>query len=88
MYSKRIKIVNRSGLHARPASEFVSVAGRFKSAIEIQRVGDEDRFNAKSIIMILSLGLAQGDEALLSASGEDEQEAVEALAALLAGFQE
>lgn len=88
MYSKQIKIVNRTGLHARPASEFVSQAGKFKSKIELQRVGEEDRFNGKSIIMLLALGLAQGEEAVLYANGEDEQEAVETLAALVAGLQE
>lgn len=88
MYSKQIKIQNKTGLHARPASEFVSQAGKFKSKIELQRVGEEDRFNGKSIIMLLSLGLAQGEEAVLYADGEDEKEAVETLAALIAGFKE
>ena len=88
MYSKQIKIQNKTGLHARPASEFVSQAGKFKSKIELQRVGEEDKYNAKSIIMLMSLGLAQGERAILSAEGEDEKEAVDALAELVAGTKE
>ena len=88
MYSKQIKIQNKTGRHARPASEFVSQAGKFKSKIELQRVGEEDKYNAKSIIMLLSLGLAQGEEAVLYADGEDEKEAVETLADLIASFKE
>lgn len=67
---------------------FVNLAGTFKSRIELQRLGGEDRYNAKSIIMLLSLGLEQGERALLSAEGEDEKEAVEALAELAAGFED
>lgn len=88
MYYRRIEIVNRTGLHARPASDFVSLAGKYRSKIEIQRCGEEDRYNAKSIIMLLSLGLAQGEEAFIYADGEDEREAVDALAELVAGLQD
>ena len=82
MYQKEITIKNESGLHARPASEFVNLAGTFRSRIELQRAGEEV-CNAKSIIMLLSLGLAQGERAILTACGEDEKEAVEALAGLV-----
>lgn len=83
MYQKEITIKNESGLHARPASEFVNLAGTFRSRIELQRAGEEEVCNAKSIIMLLSLGLAQGERAILTACGEDEKEAVEALAGLV-----
>ena len=79
MYSREIVVVNESGLHARPASDFVGLAGTFQSRVELQRVGEEDKYNAKSIIMLMSLGLAQGERAILSAEGEDEKEAVEIL---------
>lgn len=84
MYSKQITIQNKSGLHARPAADFVSQAGKFKSQIAIQRVGEESKADGKSIIMLLALGLAQGEEVILSADGEDEKEAVETLAQVLA----
>ncbi len=88
MYTKEIEIVNATGLHARPASQFVAKAGSFRSRIQIRRVGDEKWYNAKAIVMLMTLGLAQGERAEISAQGEDEQEAVEALAALVADLKE
>ena len=84
MYSKQITIQNKSGLHARPAADFVSQAGKFESRIGIQRVGEESKADGKSIIMLLALGLAQGEEVIPPADGEDEKEAVETLAQVLA----
>lgn len=88
MYSREITVVNETGLHARPASDFVRLAGTFKSCIELQRVGEEDKYNAKSIIMLLSLGLAEGEKAILTAEGEDEMEAVDALAELVVNMKD
>lgn len=88
MYSREIVVVNESGLHDRPASDFVGLAGTFQSRVELQRVGEEDKYNAKSIIMLMSLGLAQGERAILSAEGEDEKEAVDALAELVAQMKD
>ncbi|MEG1857594.1 MAG: HPr family phosphocarrier protein [Pseudoflavonifractor sp.] len=88
MYSTQIKIVNRTGFHARPAADFVALAGKFRSTIEVQRVGEEDSYNGKSIVMLLALGLSQGEEATITANGEDERDAVEALAALINNLQE
>ncbi len=87
MYSREIVVGNETGLHARPASDFVGLAGKFQSRIELQRVGEKDKYNAKSIIMLMSLGLAEGETAILSAEGEDEMEAVEALAELVANMK-
>ena len=84
MYSKAIVIQNATGLHARPASEFVGCAGKFKSKVTIKRAGAEgDGVNAKSVIMLLSQGLSKGTEVVISASGEDETEAVDTLVALI-----
>lgn len=88
MYCKEITVMNKTGLHARPASDFVGLAGTFQSKIQLQRAGEEDKYNAKSIIMLLSLGLAQGERAVLTAEGEDEKDAVEALAALIANMRD
>lgn len=88
MYSKEITVINATGLHARPASDFVNLAGKFKSKIHIQRLGDEKKYNGKSIIMLMTLGLAQEEKALVCAEGEDEAEAVEALADLVANLKE
>ncbi len=85
MYSKKVTILNKTGLHARPASEFISMASKFKSRITIKKVGgdEEDEANAKSIVMVLSLALAQGTEVEITAKGEDEAEAVDALVELV-----
>ena len=86
MYSKKTVIANATGLHARPASDFIAAASKFESKIKIARVGgdpEEDVANAKSIINLLALGLSQGEEVELSADGPDEQQAVDSLVALI-----
>ena len=90
MYSKSVVVRNPSGLHARPASEFVAKAKGFQSKISIRRPGDDSFLgNAKSIIIMLSMGVAQGDAVEIMADGPDEQKAVEALTGLIAsGFGE
>lgn len=90
MYSKTVTIVNATGLHARPASEFVLEAKKFASKVFIQPVGSAGApINAKSMVRLLSVGIAKGTEVEISAEGEDEQQAVEALVALVqTGFGE
>lgn len=88
MYRREITVVNATGLHARPASEFVTLAGRYQSRIQLQRAGEETQYNAKSMIMLMTMGLAQGETATLSAEGEDEREAVDALVELVANMQD
>lgn len=83
MYSRSTTVANRTGLHARPASDFIAAASKFKSKITIKRVGEDDEANAKSIVMLLSLGLGQGTEVTLTAKGEDEVEAVDTLIDLI-----
>ncbi|MEG1391099.1 MAG: HPr family phosphocarrier protein, partial [Angelakisella sp.] len=74
---------NSTGLHARPASDFIGCASKFKSKIVIKKISDEEEANAKSIVMLLSLALGQGEEVEITAKGEDEVEAVDALVALI-----
>jgi len=83
MYARTVMIQNRTGLHARPASEFVALAAQFQSKITIRPVNEEDDINAKSIMLLLALGLGQGDEVVLTAKGEDETAAVDALVTLI-----
>lgn len=78
MVTKTATILNESGLHARPATEFVETAKRFQSKIKICRPG-EDAVNAKSVVMLLSCGFSQGESVEISAEGEDEDGAVQAL---------
>ena len=90
MYARRTVITNKTGLHARPAADFVGAAGKFQSRIRIKNVADEDESaNAKSIVLLLSMSLTKGTEVEISASGPDEKEAVDALIALIeSGFGE
>ncbi len=83
MYSKRTVIKNKTGLHARPASEFIAMASKFQSRITNKKLSEDEDANAKSIVMLLSLGLAQGEEVEIVAKGEDEVEAVDKLIALI-----
>lgn len=84
---KIVTIKNASGLHARPAGMFVKKASEFKSTVEIK--AKDKVVNAKSIMGIMSLGLAQGDEVVIVANGEDQEAAVNALVELIAsGFGE
>jgi phosphocarrier protein HPr len=76
-----VNILNEQGLHARPASIFVKVAGKFKSTVSI--IHGNEIANAKSIINIMSLGLKKGEEIKIVAEGTDEKEAIETLVSLI-----
>lgn len=87
MSETTVEIVNRAGMHARPASEFVRLAGRFRSHITVARDGLE--VNGKSIMGVLMLAAEQGSTLVIRADGDDASEAVEALSALVKrGFEE
>lgn len=81
MYMKEAVVDNQVGLHARPATFFIQKANEFKSSIWVER--EERRVNAKSLLGVLSLGIAKGTAINLIADGADEKEAVEALAELI-----
>lgn len=76
-----VKIVNQSGLHARPASMFVKVASQFKSEVEIECEGRKG--NGKSIIGVMSLGIGANQEFTIITDGEDEETALKALVDLV-----
>ncbi len=80
-------IVNRLGLHARPAAEFVKVANRFRAHITVRK--DDLEVNGKSIMGMMMLAAECGSALLIRADGDDAEAAVEALLALVAaGFGE
>jgi len=84
---RQVRIVNRAGMHARPAAEFVKTAGQFSSHITVEKDGLE--VNGKSIMGVLMLAAEQGSTLKLKAHGDDASEAVAALAALVGrGFVE
>jgi phosphotransferase system HPr (HPr) family protein len=78
----KTKLLNKVGLHARPASLFVQTAARFASSITIEC--NARRANAKSILQVLSLGAGGGAEISIHAEGEDAEAAVAALQQLIA----
>lgn len=89
MYSKETVIVNKTGLHARPASDFTKKASTFQSAINIKNLDDDKEGNAKSIIAVMAMCLSKDTRVLVSAEGDDEQQAVDTLIELIdSGFGE
>jgi phosphocarrier protein len=84
---RTLRIVNDQGMHARPCHAFVSAAQGFASELEVRLNGR--RVNGKSILELMTLGAAFGDEIELCARGADAQAAVDALVALVGrGFGE
>jgi len=83
MYSRNVLVQNRTGLHARPATEFVALANEYQSKITTRLASEEDAVNAKSILLLLTIGIGQGDEIVITAKGEDEVAAVDALVELV-----
>ncbi|RUM89791.1 MAG: HPr family phosphocarrier protein [Thermodesulfatator sp.] len=79
---KQVTILNRLGLHARPASRFAQLASSFKSDVWLVRDGNE--VDGKSILEVLTFACPSGTELVVRAQGPDAREAVEALASLVA----
>lgn len=87
MIRRDVTIVNALGLHARAAARFVHLASSFTSQIRVTR-GDRT-MDGKSILGLLLLSAGRGTVIELSADGPDEEQAIEALAALAArGFED
>lgn len=83
-------VINKTGLHARPAATLAKAAAKFKSKISIKNINtDSKEVNAKSIITILTLGMSKGTSVRITADGEDAKEAVSTLISLIdSGFGE
>ncbi|MBQ3491336.1 MAG: HPr family phosphocarrier protein [Oscillospiraceae bacterium] len=81
MYSKDVVVRCESGLHNKQATYFVQKANEFESSIYM--ISDERKMNAKSLLGIMSLGIVTGTTVTLSATGPDEESAVNSLADLL-----
>jgi phosphocarrier protein len=74
-------VANRLGLHARPAAEFVKVAGKFDAEILVSK--ENVQVNGKSILGVMTLAAECGSTLVLQATGDDAEEAVDALVAML-----
>jgi phosphocarrier protein len=73
MIERTVKIVNKAGLHTRPAATIVKMAAKYKCDFFISR--DGMNINGKSIIGVMTLAAEEGAELLLTFNGEDEEEA-------------
>jgi phosphocarrier protein HPr len=82
-----VRVVNRLGLHARPAMTFVDLANTFASSIRVAK-GDTE-VDGKSIMQMMMLAAGQGSELTITAKGDDARSACEALKKLVeSGFDE
>ena len=80
MVERKIQVINKLGLHARPAAMLVQKASKFKSEIKLQK--EDIEINAKSILSVMMLAAEVGSFVTIKAEGEDEEQAVEAIAGL------
>jgi phosphocarrier protein len=81
MAERSVQILNKNGLHARPAAEIVKIAVKFQSEVTLVRDGME--VNGKSIMGVMMLAAECGATLVLRAEGSDAEEAIDALAALI-----
>jgi phosphocarrier protein len=81
MISQTVKIVNQLGLHARASAKLTQLAGDFPCEIFIEKKGR--KVNAKSIMGVMMLAAGIGSEVTIETSGDKEQEAMDALIALI-----
>ena len=81
MAERSVQILNKNGLHARPAAEIVKVSVKFQSEVTLVRDGME--VNGKSIMGVMMLAAECGATLVLRAEGSDADEALDALAALI-----
>jgi phosphocarrier protein len=79
--SKNVQIINKLGMHARAAAQFVQLASSFSSHIEIEK--DKRRVNGKSIMGVMMLAASNGSEVTLYTNGEDEEESMSKLEELI-----
>lgn len=87
MVSREVVITNASGLHARPATFFIQKANTYKASVWIEK--EDRKVNAKSLLGVLSLGVAKDMTVTLIADGQDENAAITGLVELIdSGFAE
>lgn len=87
MIQTTLKVMNRLGLHARPAAQFVQTAAKFSSKVTIAAKGKTG--NAKSLLTLMGMGVTGGTEITLHVDGEDEAACLDALTNLIeTGFGE
>jgi len=80
-FTKELTVVNKLGIHARPAAMFVKIANRFACDIFVEK--DGEKINGKSIMGLMMLAAGQGTKLILSAEGTDAEKAIQELELLI-----
>ena len=81
MVKKDFTILNKLGIHARPAAQFVKIANRFQAEIYVEKDGEE--IDGKSIMGLMMLAAGHGSVVTISADGPDETAAIDAIGDLI-----
>ena len=86
---REVTVPNREGLHARPVMRFVDLASKYQSSVSVTNVsGNNERVDGKSAMHMMLLEATQGSVLRIEVRGEDAQEAIDSLTALvMAGFK-
>jgi phosphocarrier protein HPr len=80
---KTLRVINKLGLHARPATQFVDVANQFTSNITVYKGGDEpETADGKSVMQMIILAAVEGTDLEVTAEGDDAAAAIQALDSL------
>ena len=79
--SRTVRMTNKRGLHARASAKFVNLAAGLPSAIEVEK--DGNKVCGTSIMGLMMLGAAMGDEVVLHVSGDGADDSLEQLARLI-----
>jgi phosphocarrier protein len=82
MTVRTVKVLNATGLHARPAGLFIETANRFRSAVRVAK--GEREVSGKSVLALMLLEVTPGCELVIKTEGEDEEQAANALVELVA----
>lgn len=83
MITKTLTVLNKLGIHARPAAQFVRVASRFQADVTVEK--DDESVDGKSIMGLMMLAVGCGAQIKVTADGVDEAETIAALEELVAG---
>ncbi|HIX88698.1 MAG TPA: HPr family phosphocarrier protein [Candidatus Akkermansia intestinavium] len=81
MITKQFTVLNKLGIHARPAAQFVRVAGKFQSDVTVEK--DDEAVDGKSIMGLMMLAVGCGAVITVTADGPDEEETIKALQELV-----
>lgn len=79
--TREVEIINKLGMHARPAAMFVKTASKFESEVTVEK--DGETVNGKSIMGLMMLAAGQGSKLTLTIEGDDAEEALQGLQELV-----